>query len=360
MFKLNRKALATELGLLVTTAERKTTMPILSTVKFDFDGSTLTLTATDIDTTITTEIAAVGEPWAGCVPLKQLLEIVRLGGEDELEFKPEPNERVTVRWGKSRHKLPVQPAEQFPETECAQVGMVAMDGDVLKTAVSRALRCLSPDSTSRWMHGVSFCSRDGAMMVTGTNGGHLATTSIPTILDVDLILPTRAAIVLTKFLEGEVQVGANENQMIFRQGARVFAARLLDAQFPDWRPLVPVSFKHSFTLDSDVASQALKLAAVTAKEFALVPIPLFISLSQKELIIETRESEIGQSVEILPIDCPTLNGDKLTIGVNGQHFISFVDLESDPVIAFNDDLRLFQLSVAGEASYRYITMTLKA
>jgi DNA polymerase-3 subunit beta len=210
------------------------------------------------------------------------------------------------------------------------------------------------------MAGVSLCSREGVVMVTGTNSRHLATTGIASSLTVDLILPTRAATALVKFLDGEVQVGANANQAVFQQGSRVFITRLLDARFPDWRPLVPASFKHSFALNADTASQAFRLAAVTAKEYALIPIPLRVSLSQKEMTIETKESEIGQSTEILPIDCPTLNGDKLTIGVNGAHFITFIDTETSPMVAFNDDLNLFQLSAGDDVNYRYITMTLRA
>jgi DNA polymerase III subunit beta len=360
MFKVNRKLLATELALLAATAERKSTIPVLSTIKFEFTGETLTLTGTDIDMTIVAEIAAAGEPWAGCVPAKQLLEIVRLCGEDELSFKPEDNSRINIRWGKSRHKLPVLPANDFPATEPAQVNMVPLDGAQLRTAIIRALRCTSPDATEMWMHGISLRSRDGVLTVAGTNSRHFAVTEIATALNIDILLHVRAAAALVKFLDGEVEVGANHNQAIFRQGSKVFITRLLDAKFPDWRPLVPASFKHSFALDSDATGQAFKLAAVTAKEYALIPIPLRVSLSQKELTIETRESEIGHSVEILPIDCPTLNGEKLTIGVNGQHFISFVGLEAKPTIAFNDDLKLFQLGVEGEPNYRYITMTLRA
>lgn len=360
-FTVNRKSLATELALLTATAERKSTIPVLSTIKFEFTGERLTLTGTDIDMAIVTEISAAGEPWAGCVPAKQLLEIVRLCGGDEVEFKPdEENQRVVIRWGKSRHKLPVLPASDFPATEPARLETVKLDSAQLRISITRALRCTSPDATEMWMHGISLRSRDGVLTVAGTNSRHFAVTEIATPLDIDVLLHVRAAAALVKFLDGEVEVGANANQVVFRQGAKVFITRLLDARFPDWRPLVPTSFKHSFALDAEAAGQAFKLAAVTAKEYALIPIPLRVSLSQKELTIETRESELGHSVEILPIDCPTLNGDKLTIGVNGAHFISFVGLGAKPTVAFNDDLALFQLGVADEPNYRYITMTLRA
>lgn len=359
-FKVNRKSLADQMGLLSVATEKKTTMPILSNVKMECDGTCLTITATDIDMTVITELEASGEAWSGCVPSRELRDLAGLFNGEEIELAPLHNERIEVKWGKSRHRLPVSPVSDFPPTERAQVLMVTVDGERLRAAIIRALRCISTDAKESWMHGVSLCSRDGFLIVTGTNSRQLATTAIPSTLDIDLILPQRAANALVKFLEGETEIGATENQVIFRQGSKVFLARLSGMTYPDWRPLVPASFKHSFVLDSKAASKAFRLAAVTAENFAMVPIPLSLALSQKEMTIESRESKVGHSVETLPIDCPTLNGSSLAIGINGAHFISYLDLESDPVIAFNDDLKMFHLSTSADPNYRYITMTLRA
>jgi DNA polymerase-3 subunit beta len=360
-FKVNRKSLAAELALLAVTAEKKTTMPILSTVKFVFTGNTLTLTGTDIDMAIITQVEASGESWAGCVPSKQLYELVRLFNGEEIEFAPQPNERIKIKWGKASHRLPVFPVTEFPEVSIASVEMVKMDGAVLGKAIGRALRCTSTDAREFWMQGISLRSRDGMLTVFGTNNRHFAATEITTPWAADILLPLRASGALVRFLaEGESEVGANQNQAVFRQGSRVFLTRLMDAKFPDWRPLIPADFKHSVVLDATVAQQALRLAAVTAKEHALIPIPLRVTLSSNEMLVETHETDMGQSTEPIPISCPTMNGDSLTIGVNGTHFISFMEAETNPLMSFNDDLRMFQFTPEGETGYRYFTMTLKA
>lgn len=359
MFKVNREQLANELGLLQTVAEKKGTMPVLSTVLFVFDGDTLTLTGTDIDMSLITELPASGEPWSGCIPSKQLFDLTRLLNGENVDFLPAEN-GISIKWGKSRHMLPIYEAAAFPSVTRPQVDLVTLDGKALSTALERALRCISADAKSPWMQGVSLCSREKRLDVTATNSRHLATTKIDTLLNVDLVLSARAAMALSKFLDDETEAGATENQVIFRQGSKVFMARLLDVKYPDWRPLVPANFKHGVLLDPQVSRQAFKLASITARETAMIPIPLRLSLNRSEMEIETEETDRGKSSEIVAIECATLNGDTLSRGVNGHHFLGFLEEDKKAIMSFNDDMRIIQLTYETEPDYRYITMALKA
>lgn len=359
MFKVNRKQLADELGLMQVVAEKKGTMPILSTVLFSFEGETLSLAGTDIDMSLITELPALGESWSGCIPLKQLHDLARLFNGDEISFVPQDG-RILIKWGKSSHKLPTYDAAAFPSMEWPRIDLVTIDGKSLSTAIQRALRCISTDAKEGWMQGVSLRSHDGNLSVTATNSRHLATTEIETLLDLDVLLSIRAATALSKFLENETEIGATENQIMFRQGAKVFMARLMDVKFPDWRPLVPAYFKHQVVLEPEPSRQAFKLASVTARETAMIALPLRLSLSKSEMEIQTEETDRGKSSETLAIDCATLNGDTLSRGINGGHFLGFLEEEKKTIMSFNDDMRIIQLGYEGEPNYRYITMSLKA
>lgn len=362
-FVINRKQLADELALLQVVAERKSTIPVLSTVRTIIADGMAQLTATDLDMSLSTQVPAAGESWSGCVPSKQLYELTRLLQGEQVEFEPKDNERIQVKSGRSKHLLPTLPINQFPQLEQSQPEMRQMatiSGEKLRTAIERAVACTSIKGAQMWMHGVAFRSLNDGLYIAASNNPQTAVSQISASLNMDLMIHAQAATALAKLLaDGEVSLGANNNQLICVQGGRTFIARLLDAKFPDWRPLIPASFQHTVTLDPEPARQVFKLASVTAKEMALIPIPLRLTIAKDELTVETAESERGHSSETLAIDCATLNGGKLTRGVNGQHFISFLSGEAKAVMSFNDDLRLIQLSYEGEPEYRYITMTLK-
>lgn len=358
-FIINRLSLLTELSALQIVAERKSTIPVLSMVRMIVADGMAQLTATDLDMSLSTQVPAAGEPWAGCVPSKQLYELTRLFNGDTVEFNEKDNGRLQVKWGKSKHLLPTLPVTQFPQLEQPQPEMVTIGGTVLRTAVERAASCITTDAVEHWMQGMVLRS-DGGLHVAATNSRQLAVTVIPAELKIDTLVPARTVTALIKLLsDANVSFGANSNQIRFEQDSRTFIARVLDMKFPDWRPLLPASFQHTITLDTEPSRQAFKLASITAKETALIPIPLRLTIAKDELTVETAESERGHSSETLAIDCATLNGEKLTCGVNGQHFISFLDSDAKTVMSFNDDLRLIQLSYEGEPDYRYITMTLK-
>jgi DNA polymerase III subunit beta len=358
-FTLNRAALEAELSVLQSVAERKQTIPVLSTVRMDVADGLCRLVATDMDMALATEIPAAGEPWAGCVPSKQLHELVRLFNGDHIEFTPKDNERIQVKWGKSKHLLPVSPISLFPAVEQPQTATATIDGATLRTALERAARCVTPDALENWMQGIALRTYDDVLHIAATNSRQIAITAIPLPLAIDVLIPIRAAVALVKLLDdADVAFGATANHAVFQQGKRVFTTRLLDVKFPDWRPLLPPKYDHAVTLDAEPTRQAFRLAATTAKETALIPIPLRLTITSNEMLIETTESERGHSAEVVAIDCPTLNGDGLTRGVNGQHFIGFFDCDK-AVMSFNGDMRIIQLSPEGEPNYRYITMSLK-
>lgn len=361
-FTINRKALLDELALLATVAETKTTMPILATTKFDFDGSLLTLTATNMDTSLVTSLSATGEAWSGCVPSKQLYELTRLLNGEEIQFSPDvENERIAVKWGKSRHKLPTYEAGNFPVITQPQVKVTVIDGPTLRKALERALRCITTDATEFWMQGVSLRTIEEKLYVVASNSRQTAICAIESTLNADVLVPWRAVASLVKLIdEGEVSVGIGENQVVFQQGVHTFTARLLDAKFPNWQPLIPTAFKYTVPLESESALPAFKLAAVTAYETALIPIPLLLIFGRDRITIETRESERGHSSETIAVSCEAVNGSSPYIGINGAHFISFLGDTEKVVLSFNDNPGPLLLSPADEPDYRYITMALKA
>lgn len=360
-FIINRKALLDELILLQAVAEKKPTIPVLSTVRMVVADDMVQLTATDLDMSLTAQVPAAGDTWAGCVPSKQLYELARLLTGNNIEIEPRDNERIQIKCGRSKHLLPIFPVGKFPAVEQPSVTTAVLSGGILSTAIARAAACITPDAVDYWMQGVALRSHEDGLYVVASNSRQTAISVIPASVTVDVSIPVRAANALVKLLgEGDVAFGVADNQAVFQQGKRTFCARLLTAQFPDWRPLVPATWKHNLTLEPDSAQQAFRLAAVTAWETALIPIPLRLVLSQTQLKVETRESERGQSSEVLGIDCASLNGDEMSIGINGAHFIGFLNSDSKTIVSFNDNPGPIQLSYEGEPSYWYITMALKA
>src|SRR5256886_16091803 len=78
-FSVTKSVLLNELSTTQGVVERKTTIPILSHLLVEVQGSQLTITATDLELSIRTSCEAkIKKEGAGTIPAKKLLELVRL------------------------------------------------------------------------------------------------------------------------------------------------------------------------------------------------------------------------------------------------------------------------------------------
>src|ERR1700722_13291474 len=103
---VTKSALLTELSTTQGVVERKTTIPILSNLLIEAQGSQLTITATDLELSVRTSCEAkIKKEGAGTIPAKKLLELVRLLPEGEIKVKLLENHWVEIVSDKKKYKL---------------------------------------------------------------------------------------------------------------------------------------------------------------------------------------------------------------------------------------------------------------
>jgi DNA polymerase III sliding clamp (beta) subunit (PCNA family) len=174
---------------------------------------------------------------------------------------------------------------------------------------------------------------------------------------------------LKRFNAGDVQMGvsANGNLMIVRAGNRQLTARLLVDKPLDWASLFPKTYKHAVQIDSGPLTGTLKRVLVTSDDRpSFVVNGLKFTLGSGELAIESRDGDCGKSDEALVVDCPSLNGDSVTIGVNGPQVLDYLSLDiagEKTRLEVTPEIHVFRLSPvtpkAFEFEYLVNTITLK-
>ena len=105
-FSVKKSDILKELNLAQGVVERKTTLPILSNLLLEAEGSNLRLSATDLELGVRCVCPAkVKKEGVGTVPAKRLLEIVRSLPDAEVKFKVLENHWVQVTCERSSFKL---------------------------------------------------------------------------------------------------------------------------------------------------------------------------------------------------------------------------------------------------------------
>src|SRR6185437_10519440 len=129
--------------------------------------------------------------------------------------------------------------------------------------------------------------------------------------DLEAIVPARALDELRRVAAGadQVQVGVQENQVVFGIDGIWLTTRRIDGQFPNYKQLLPEHFEHEVRLPRDELLDVVRRTAVMAQRNA----PLRLRFAEGELTVSAQTQDVGESRETLPV---TFSGEPLEIGFN--------------------------------------------
>jgi len=323
MFTINRQVLAREFALLQTVAEKKGTIPILSSIKVECQGDLTVLTGTDLDATIISKVESSGEAWAGCVPLRQLFSLVKLLDGENLEFSERPNGRLEIKSGQSKHLIPFEPIERFPEVAIPKEQGVSLDGAVLGAMVKATAFWIRPSEdglkATEWKQtGLSLRSDEKSLEVMSFRRTAAAIATLSASLPkFNVIIPRQAVSALSYFNE-DLQMIVTENQVAFIGATRTLSARILEGEFPAWRTFLP-TYEHRVEVPETFTDTIKRVSVTTEGQRATFEV-LKLTIAKDSLKLESRGGDNGQSEEILPTTS-TLNGKTVAIGIHGNQTV---------------------------------------
>lgn len=332
MFKISRKALQAELALLVQIAGQKNVIPALSTIRVIVKDGRASLLVSSIDVALQTEIETQGDDWQGCIPARQLYDIVRLTSNvEEVVFRPQPGQ-IEITWGRARHRLPLVDFQRFPEVDPVEneTGRVAVKTSDLTDSLERVLPCAATDNSAKFMcQGVKIEAKENRMKVVATNTHRLGVATIPCEGEIDVFIPLFTASLLPRFTSEIVTIWRNNFQACFQFGSRVLTSRLPTGTFPNWEMIMPKHLPFSATVDTKEFIGALKRSDVTRNETykqdtGKIRLGVVLVFSKDEIVIDSRHSDVhGRSEE--PVDIESnLNGDLIYMGMNPDYLMDFL------------------------------------
>ena len=111
---IERASLLSGLGLVQGIVERRTTVPILGHVLIEPNGNALTLSATDLEVGIRTQVACSGKEKSLTLNARKLFEIVRETEGDEVALTSLDGDWVELKCGRAKFKMMGLDPRSFP------------------------------------------------------------------------------------------------------------------------------------------------------------------------------------------------------------------------------------------------------
>jgi len=325
--------LAQALGVVSRALSTRSSVQILSGILLEARAGELRLAATDMELSLRASLAAQIEGDGSIVlPGKTLVDIARLLPGDEVTIEHKPAESVVhVIAGTASYTLNTYNPEDFPRLpELEAVSTFSVERESLLETIQRVARAASRDESRPVLTGVLVQFAGGKLTMAATDSYRLAvkeTTFSGTVPDLEAIVPGRALQELARVANSgdEVEVGVQENQVLFSTDGVWLTTRRIDGQFPNYRQLLPESFEHELTIPRVELLEVIRRASVMIQRAT----PLQLRFAEGELTVIARTHEVGESQESLPV---AYTGDVLEIGFNADFLRDGLELlDSDDV-----------------------------
>src|SRR5579863_8072642 len=369
-FTVSRADLVRELNLSQGVVEKKTTIPILSNVLLEADGSRIVLTATDLELGIRCSCAArVKKSGAGTIPARRLLDYVRLLPDGDVQVKIQENHWANLTSGRSKTRIAGMSRESFPELPKMPPTLAEIPLAVLASMIGKTVFAISREESRFTLNGALLVLKKGGLIMVATDGHRLAmiesSADLPGITGAYRALLPRKAMLEIQKLAGDasadavVRFSGDENHLFFEVGERLLLSRKLTGNFPDYERVLPKDHAHSVNLNRDEFKAAIERVAQFSDERSR---SIRLSASAGEVKIYSSVSETGESEESVPV---AYTGPNVEIGFNAEYMLDFLRATAGEEVSFHlkDPHSAGELRPAGDAAanykYRYVVMPMR-
>jgi len=264
------------LGIVVRAIPTKGTLPVLSNVLIKAEDGKVTLTTTNLETTITyTFGATVEEAGSITVPAKLLHEFVSNLPLGKIMLSSEGTNLSVISIPKIKSRFNGMSSIEFPEipTSKSEEGFLELDPKILSDLVSHTSFSSSADVTRPVLTATLINYADGNLSIVATDGFRLSekVTSITgEFKPVKVLVPTKTLLDVAKIFyntEGKLLViyDPEDSLVYFRADNTQVGVRIIDGVFPDYKRIIPSGKTHSISLNSQELVEAIKLTSVFSK-----------------------------------------------------------------------------------------------
>ncbi len=250
-------------------------VPILENFLFEIDKNNLKVTASDLQTSMITEITIESkEKGSIAVPARILLDTLKNLPDQPVTFSIDSaTYSIEISSDNGRYKLAGENATDFPKVPSPSKDFSAsISSDVLSKAVSNTIFATSSDELRPAMTGVYVNLGDKSTTFVATDGHRLVRyrrTDIKSENGSTIIIPRKALNLLKTTLPTEntdVTIDFNMSNAFFNFGNIKMICRLIDERFPDYENVIPSSNPIKMTISRTDLLGSLKRISIYANK----------------------------------------------------------------------------------------------
>ncbi|NMM50102.1 DNA polymerase III subunit beta [Marinigracilibium pacificum] len=304
-------------------------VPILENFLFEVSEGKLTVTASDLQTSMITEIDVESkESGSIAVPARILLDTLKNLPEQPVTFSiDEDTYAVEISSDNGKYKLSGENATDFPKVPTVNDGYsFNISTDIFSKAVNNTIFATSNDELRPAMTGVYMKLTDTNATFVATDGHRLVRyrrVDVAEDIDHPIIIPRKALNLLKSTLPSDntnVNVEYNATNAFFKFNNIQMICRLIDERFPDYENVIPMDNDNEMSIDKSEFLSSLRRISIYANKTTH---QVRLKITGSELQISAEDLDFSNEANER-LSCEH-DGDDLEIGFNAKFLIEMLN-----------------------------------
>ncbi|MFO8090224.1 MAG: DNA polymerase III subunit beta [Desulfatiglandaceae bacterium] len=344
--------------------ERKSTMPILSTVFLNAQSDIVSIFATDLEIgfkqTLPAKIISEGSV---TIPARKLFEILRESNNEKIFIQEKENNWIFISDGSARYNLASFPPDEYPELiEPADLEGIEIPGEIISEMINKTIYAVTAEDAGYKLSGIFteiLEDEKGKFLRMVATDGHRMSL-IDKYLDNIKNFELSSGIMIPKKAMNEIsKIGAESDKIFFafknkyciiKKDTMLLSIRLLEAKFPDYKIVIPKETPIMIGLHKNLLLEAMRKMLILSNErYRAVK----MTIGEKNMELISMNPDVGNAQENIPID---YDGEKIEVGFNPKYFVDALQsMESENItLGFKDKSKPCVLK--GEADVGFLAL----
>ncbi|WP_431134559.1 DNA polymerase III subunit beta [Psychroserpens mesophilus] len=311
------------------------TLPILDNFLFELKDSKLTVSSSDLETTMSSTLDVESdEDGSIALPARLLLDTLKTFPEQPLTFVVEDNNTVEISSNHGKYALAYADGNEFPKAvELDNPSTTTIAGDILATAISKTIFAAGNDDLRPVMSGVFFQFSTEGLTFVATDAHKLVKYTREDIKAdqvAEFIMPKKPLNLLKGILatsDEALTIEYNDSNAKFTFENSVLVCRLIDGKYPNYEAVIPKENPNKLTIDRTQFLNSVRRVSIFSNKTTH---QIRLKIAGAELNISAEDIDYSNKAEER-LTCD-YQGDDMQIGFNSRFLTEMLNnLSADQV-----------------------------
>jgi DNA polymerase-3 subunit beta len=335
-FIVSSSQLLKQLQVLGGVINSNNTLPILDNFLFEISTNQLKISASDLETTMSSVVDVETDSTGSiAVSARLLLDTLKTFPDQPLTFKTEGDNKIEIISDQGKYDMAYFGGDEFPKAvSLPSPSKTVIPAHILGTAISKTIFAAGNDDLRPVMSGVFFQFSSQSLTFVATDAHKLvkySRTDVTADQTAEFIMPKKPLNLLKGILggsESEVTIEYNDANAKFTFDNIVLVCRLIDGKYPNYEAVIPKENPNKLTVDRASFLNSVRRVSIFSSKTTH---QIRLKMAGTELNISAEDLDFSNKAdERLSCD---YQGDDMQIGFNSRFLSEMLNnLNSNEVL----------------------------